>query len=97
MSGTGTLTEDRFMGDADRYQEVLRRELFSKIYRDVLPGGGVTMGMRGPINMARLPEFRMASIRTRDSVRAMDLAILLCWFAAAAFSTYVALWRYDVR
>jgi hypothetical protein len=97
MSGTGILGEERFMNESDRYQEVLRREIFSKFYRDVFPGGMVSMGMRGPINMAQLPEFRMARIRPKDSVRGADLAILMCWFVAIAVFTYVALARYDVR
>ncbi len=96
MSGTGIQGEERFMSDADRYQETLQRELFSKFYRDVYPGGGVSMGTVG-FDMRHLPEFKMARIRARDSVRGEDLAILLCWFAAIAVATYIALARYDVR
>lgn len=97
MSSTGIREEERFMAEAERYREVLRREVFSKIQRDVYPGGGVSMGMRGMINPATIPEFRMYRAHVRDSLRGTDITILLVWFLAAAALTYGALARYDVR
>ena len=97
MAGTGTRAQDLFVAEADRYRETLQREVFSKIVRDVYPNGGVSMGMRGPINIANLPEFRLPRENAGSSLQGSDLAILLMWFLVAAGLTYGALARYDVR
>lgn len=97
MAATGTHAEDGFVAEAERYRDMLRKEVFSKIVRDVYPNGTVSMGMRGPINVAQLPEFRLPLESVGGSLQGSDLAILLAWFLATACLTYVALARYDVR
>ena len=97
MADTGTEAEDRFLAEAERYREMLHNEVFSKIVRDVYPNGMVSMGMRGPINLAQLPEFRLPGKSVGGSLQGSDLAILLAWFLVAASLTYGALARYDVR
>ena len=97
MAETGVHAEDLFVAEADRYRETLQKELFSKFYRDVYPNGGVSLGMRGPINTAQLPEFRMPKEGVARSLQGSDLAILLAWFLLSASLTYAALARYDVR
>jgi len=97
MADTGIREENWFMAEAEHYREMLQRELFSKIQFDVFPTGGVSMGIRGMVNPAQLPEFRLPRSLVRDSLRGADIAILLVWFLAAAALTYVALARYDVR
>jgi ABC-type transport system involved in multi-copper enzyme maturation permease subunit len=97
MADTGIGAEERFIFEADRYRETLTHELFGKFYRDVFPGGGVSMGTSGLINPADLPAFRLARPRISQSLSAADLAILLVWFLATATLTYGALARYDVR
>ncbi len=96
MADTGVRAEDRFLTAAEHYREMLQKELFSKFYRDVLPQG-VSMGMRGIINVANLPEFRLPKEGVGNSLQAADLAVLLVWFLLAASLTYFALARYDVR
>ncbi len=97
MSETGAAVEDRFLSGADRYREVLSRELFSKIYTEVLPGGGIRMGTSGPIDAAALPQFRWNRASVGESLLATDLAVLLAWFLAASAGIFAALARYDVR
>jgi ABC-type transport system involved in multi-copper enzyme maturation permease subunit len=97
MAGTGIREEGAFKTEAERYREMLTRELFSKIHVDVYPSGGVSMGMSRMVNPAQLPEFRLPRSLVRDSLRGTDVAILLIWFLAAATITYIALARYDVR
>ncbi len=97
MAETGIGVESRFLSEAERYREVLGRELFSRIYREVWPGGRITMGVLKPINPAGLPGFRMMPRRVRESFFGADLAILLGWLAAGVASIYGALGRYDVR
>jgi hypothetical protein len=97
MADTGIREENWFTAEAERYREMLQRELFSKIQFDVFPTGGVSMGIRGMVNPAQLPEFRLPRSLVRDSLRGADIAILLVWFLVAAALTYVALARYDVR
>ncbi len=96
MADTGVRAETRFLTQAEQYRGMLQKELFSKFYRDVLPQG-VSMGMRGAINIAQLPEFRMPKERAGSSLQAADLVVLLLWFLLSASLTYVALARYDVR
>ncbi len=97
MAATGSGMEERFQGQAERYREVLGRELFSKIYWDSRPGGGVAMGTLAPINPAALPEFRLRRPGVAESFHGTDLAILLGWFVALTAAVYRALERYDVR
>jgi ABC-type transport system involved in multi-copper enzyme maturation permease subunit len=97
MADTGMRSEERFTTEAERYRGMLSRELFSKFYRDIFPGGGVSMGARGLVNPASLPEFRLARPPVRDSFSGADLASLLIWFSLGGTLTYVALARYDVR
>ncbi|HYK90100.1 MAG TPA: ABC transporter permease subunit [Acidobacteriota bacterium] len=97
MADTGIREESWFNAEAERYREILRNELFSKIHLDVYPSGGISMGMSSMVNPAQLPEFRLPHSLVRDSLRGTDLAILLIWFLAAAGMAYVALARYDVR
>lgn len=97
MAETGIGVESRFLSEAERYREVLGRELFSRIYREVWPGGRITMGVLKPINPAGLPGFRMMPRRVQESFFGADLAILLGWLAAGVASIYGALGRYDVR
>lgn len=96
MAGTGSSIEERFLSEAERYREVLGRELFANIYRDTWEGG-VQMGVLRPVNPAALPEFRMRRAGVGESFRGADLAILLGWFLAGAAAIYWALARYDVR
>lgn len=97
MADTGMTSEHRFTLEAERYQGILSRELFSKMYRDVMPGGSVSMGMTGLISPSALPEFRIPRPPMRDSFSSVDLAGLLIWFLIGGTLTYVALARYDVR
>jgi ABC-type transport system involved in multi-copper enzyme maturation permease subunit len=97
MAVTGSSMESRFLADAERYREVLGREVFSRIYRDSYPGGGVTMGMLGPIRPSALPEFRMTRPAVAESFFGTDLAILLGWFLAGTLAVYRAVGKYDVR
>lgn len=97
MAATGAGAEERFLSEADRYREVLSRELFSNVYTDVLPGGGMRMGSLKPLDPAALPEFHLTRPRVAESFTGADLAILLAWFLAIAASIFLALARYDVR
>ena len=97
MSNSGVTAEERFRLAAERYREVLRSELFDKVFRDVTPGGRVTMGMNGPIDPSQLPQFGMREPTLLESFRATDLSILLGWLGATILLTYLALERYDVR
>ncbi|MEK7407476.1 MAG: ABC transporter permease subunit [Acidobacteriota bacterium] len=96
MAGTGSGVEERFQAQAERYREVLSRELFSKIFWDSRPGG-VSMGTLAPINPAALPEFRLRRPGLAESFQGTDLAILLGWFLVLTGAIYRALERYDVR
>ncbi len=96
-AGTGIRQEGWCHAEAERYREMLQREVFNKIRVDVYPSGGISMGMSGVVNPAQLPEFHLPHSPVPDSMRGTDIAILLFWFLAAAALTYAALARYDVR
>lgn len=97
MSETGAAVEDRFLSGAEQYREVLSRELFSKVFTEVLPGGGIRMGASALINPAALPQFHWTRAGVGESLLAADLAILLAWFLATSAGIFAALARYDVR
>ena len=96
MAETGASSPGRFAAEAERYREVLSREVFSRTYRDVW-SSGVAMGMLKPINIAALPAFHVTRPPVRESFTGADLAILLAWFTAISAAIFLALARYDVR
>ena len=97
MAQTGLDGETRFAAEAERYRGVVKRELFDRVYADLLPGGRMTMGMIAPVNAKTLPEFRLRPASVIDSLRGWDLGVLLLWFLGAGALVYRGLARYDVR
>ncbi len=97
MAGTGLSAEQRFLSDAESYQETLHRELFSKVFMDTLPGGTIRMGADPSLDIQSIPELRNHPPGPLQSLRIADLAMLAGWGLVLALGAFVALARYDVR
>ncbi len=97
VAQTGLEAEGRFEAEAARYRQVLSAEVFDRIFVDMFPGGQMKMGLLRPIDLRTLPEFRLHPAPVRDTLRGVDLAILLAWFLGAGALVFRALGRYDVR
>ena len=99
LAWTGESTRKKFINSAKGYQAVLDQALFKFIYRDVLPSGGVSMGMTKMVNMAELPVFNYSLVTLPESFSSItfDIILLILFTTLIFLLLYVSFIKYDVR
>ena len=100
LAGTGQYDRVRFITAAKAHQDILDRNLFQHIQRDIGPSGTLSLSIDGDmIDMENLPAFtfeRSSLIETASAV-ALDAGILILFLALSFSLAYVAFLKYDVR
>ena len=99
LAWTGETAQERFTLSAREYQEVLNRNLFNNIYRDLSPNGVAEMGISGSIDITNLPSFNYErrTITETISSLALDIVLMILFTILLFVLVYVSFLRYDVR
>jgi len=99
LAWTGEHARENFTESAQAYQTVLNQALFDYIFRDINPGGGISMGITGGINLKELPVFELENEPLSDTFKAIGLDVgLMLFFTIFSFVlVYVSFLKYDIR